>query len=845
VRSRTEKPSSVPSKQLPQPLEAIWSRPGREIALTFFHQEASLDLTVEQLRHEVLSYSVFLKEAQVRTAQRVVLVFPAEQEQIVAFLACLHVGAVPCLIAPLNHSLAGALRALGDCIVLTTRDLACRLSTTARVLHKPPMDFAGRVEVVERSPNQDLYIQFSSGTSSVPKGARVSTFALQAQIGALRELCRFGRDEVSVSWLPLHHDLGLVLHLLTPLTQGFRAVLLQPMQWLRRPRTLFRALTTYRGTVCCMPPSAFEYALRHVEPGPEVDLDSWRIAGCAAEPISFDVLNRFAARFGSAGFRSDSLWPAYGMAENVAGVSARAGLTARYIDLAMSKVGARVKEGDHPVVSCGRPLRGVEVRVVGEDGEVFSEGVVGELEVRGESLFSGYSGAEQAVGWHSTGDLGFIAGDELYPLGRCNEVLNTAGHNIYPSELEDVAREALGRSAARLVAFGGLERGGERRPVLACEHRGRPDPMASKRLQEAFLNSGLPSTDVCFVPRGWVELTTSGKLARARCREKYLEEKRLEGPGLPSCEERRLAETVKSCLGLDRPPGPTANLLELGLSSLEISTLLITLQETHNLQVTLPRLVACPTIRDLAQLGPRSDFYRYAVCLRAGRRPVFVVPGMRQSALLMKRLLPAVSSDRACYGLQPPGLDGKEPAFDSVVRNAEAFLSEVRAVQPAGPYTLVGVCFGGWVAYEMARQLEEEEFEVERLVLIDVDPHHPPNRSRPSLSVRVANKVRNRFQRVRRRLRLAGQPHLAALERVYRAQMKAAYGYAPRPYSGGMDFLAGCAEQAHDSSKFVVFDWPKLVGDRLRFEVVENDGGSLLEEDNLPNLNEALRRVLA
>ena len=104
MRSRTEKPSSVPSKQLPQPLEAIWSRPGREIALTFFHQEASLDLTVEQLRHEVLSYSVFLKEAQVRTAQRVVLVFPAEQEQIVAFLACLHVGAVPCLIAPLNHS---------------------------------------------------------------------------------------------------------------------------------------------------------------------------------------------------------------------------------------------------------------------------------------------------------------------------------------------------------------------------------------------------------------------------------------------------------------------------------------------------------------------------------------------------------------------------------------------------------------------------------------------------------------------------------------------------------------------------------------------------------------------
>ena len=842
MQSQSERPSLG---TVPWPLEAIWSRQGGDVALTFAGHKATVDVTVEELRSEVLDYAIFLKESGVESEERVVLAFPEEREQVTSFLASLYIGAVPCLVAPLERSLKAALKALGGRTVLTTRDLAPRTNSAARVLSLPCGQFTGRLEATERSPDQELYIQFSSGTSATPKGARISTFALQAQIGALRELCRFGRDEVSVSWLPLHHDLGLVLHLLTPLSQGFRAVLLQPMQWLRRPQTLFRALTTYRGTVCCMPPSAFEYALRHVEPGPEVDLGSWRIAGCAAEPISHGVLERFAEHFGLAGFRSDSLWTAYGMAENVAGVSARSGLTARYIDLAMSQVGARVKEGDHPVVSCGRPLRGVEVRVVGEDGEVFSEGVVGELEVRGESLFSGYSGEEQAVDWHSTGDLGFIAGDELYPLGRCNEVLNMGGHNIYPSELEDVAREALGRSAARLVAFGGLERGGERRPVLACEHRGRPDPMASERLQEALLNSGLPSTEVCVVPRGWVEVTTSGKLARARCREKYLEEKRLEGVGLPSCEERRLAETVKSCLGLDRPPGPTANLLELGLSSLEISTLLITLQETHNLQVTLPQLVACPTIRDLAQLGPRSDSYRYAVCLRAGRRPVFVVPGMRQSALLMKRLLPAVSSDRACYGLQPPGLDGKEPAFDSVVRNAEAFLREVRAVQPAGPYTLVGVCFGGWVAYEMARQLEEEEFEVERLVLIDVDPHHPPNRSRPSLSVRVVNKVRNRFQRVRRRLQLAGQPHLAALERVYQAQMKAAYGYTPRPYSGGMDFLAGCAEQAHNSSKFVVFDWPKLVGDRLRFEVVENDGGSLLEDDNLPNLNEALRRILA
>lgn len=845
MRSRTEKPASVPTKQLPQPLEAIWSRPGHEIALSFFRQETSYDLTVEQLRREVLSYSLYLKESNVGAAQRVVLSFPEEREQIVAFLACLYVGAVPCLVAPLEHSLTSALRALGDCILLTTRDLACRLNTTARVLHKPPIDFAGDLEAAERSPTQDLYIQFSSGTSSAPKGARISTFALESQMRALQELCRFRADEVSVSWLPLHHDLGLVLHLLTPLSQGFRAVLLQPKQWLRRPQLLFRALTTCRGTICCMPPSGFEYALRHVQPSAAIDLESWRIAGCAAEPISFETVQRFADRFGSAGFCTTSLWPAYGMAENVAGVSARSGLSARFVDRAGSKVGARIEEGNHPVVSCGRPLQGVEVRLVGEDGEELSEGFVGELQVRGESLFSGYSGAEQAGCWHATGDLGFIAGEELYPLGRGSEVLNMGGHNIYPSELEDAARKTLGRAGARLVAFGGLERGGERRPVLACEHRGQPDLLLIERVQQAFLDSGLPSAEVSFVPRGWIEVTTSGKLARARCREKYLEERRVEQVDSFSCEERRLAETVKKCLGLGTPPGPTTSLLELGVSSLEVSSLLMALEEEHNLQVTLPQLVACPTIRELAHLGERPDSYLYAVCLRTGRRPVFVVPGMRQSALLMKRLLPAISPDRACYGLQPPGLNGKERAFESVVRNAEAFVGEIRAIQPAGPYTIVGVCFGGWLAYEMARQLQDEGSEIERLVLVDVDPHHPPNRTKPSLSRRVVNRVRNRLQRLRRRAELSGKPHLAAFERLYRAQMKAAYGYIPEPYPGEVNFLVGRSEQVHDSSKFVVFDWAKLLDGRLRAEVVENDGGSLLEDDNLPHLNETLRRILA
>ena len=263
MQSQSERPSLG---TVPWPLEAIWSRQGGDVALTFARRKSSVDVTVEELRSEILDYAIFLKESGVEAAERVVLAFPEEREQVVSFLASLYIGAVPCLVAPLERSTNAALKALGGRTVLTTRDLACR--SDSAVLSRPPGRFTGKLDATARSPEQDLYIQFSSGTSATPKGARISTFALQAQIGALRELCRFGRDEVSVSWLPLHHDLGLVLHLLTPLTQGFRAVLLRPAQWLRRPQTLFRALTTYRGTVCCMPPSAFEYALRHVQPGP-------------------------------------------------------------------------------------------------------------------------------------------------------------------------------------------------------------------------------------------------------------------------------------------------------------------------------------------------------------------------------------------------------------------------------------------------------------------------------------------------------------------------------------------------------------------------------------------------
>ncbi len=167
------------------------------------------------------------------------------------------------------------------------------------------------------------YVQFSSGTTSLPKGVMLSHEAVLDYLRTSCETFAYTEDDVTVGWLPLYHDMGLVTQVLTPLLSGVPSVLLSPFHWMRRPETLLSAIDRFRGTISWMPNFAFSYCVRRTQHRDltGLDLSSWRILGCGSEPIQAGNLHRFADRFAPYGFRRSALLAGYGMAENVAGIT--------------------------------------------------------------------------------------------------------------------------------------------------------------------------------------------------------------------------------------------------------------------------------------------------------------------------------------------------------------------------------------------------------------------------------------------------------------------------------------------------------------------------------------------
>ncbi|MEM9011704.1 MAG: fatty acyl-AMP ligase [Pseudomonadota bacterium] len=394
------------------------------------------------------------------------------------------------------------------------------------------------------APDETAYIQFSSGTTSDPKGIAISHRAMMANVRAIGEALRIGPEDRGVSWLPWYHDMGLVGTLLLPVVCRMSIDYLSTRDFTVRPTLWLELISRNRGTVSYAPSFGYELAARRARATDGIDLSSWRVAGIGGDMVRAEALEGFAAAFADRGFDRRAFLPSYGMAEATLGLAfTPAGRGARFaeVDRTRLDLGDRVRPvkgtAKTTLALCGTPLPGHAVEIRDDAGQVLGEGHVGRVHARGPGLMSGYHDAPEATaeaigpdGWLATGDLGFMRRGELVIAGREKDVLMLHGRAVWPQDVEWTATAAVrgpGIGDAALFCLPG-PRGSidDGQMILALEAR-ESDPERCQALAEAVhaairVEHGVEVEVLLWPPRS-LPRTSSGKLQRARARQMHIE----------------------------------------------------------------------------------------------------------------------------------------------------------------------------------------------------------------------------------------------------------------------------------------------------------------------------------
>ena len=390
--------------------------------------------------------------------------------------------------------------------------------------------------------NDIAFVQFTSGSTATPKGVVITHENLSANIAAFAGVSGVhgSSNDIVVSWLPLYHDMGLVGMALGAMYTAADAFLMTPEMFVKRPIEWLRAISRFRGTVSFAPNFAYDLAVRRVKDSDVagLDLSSWRIAGCGAEPIHASTLAAFAEKFRPCGFNARSFQPSYGLAEIVlAATMAPPGRRLRVEKLVADDVTVR-RVATHAngslaetvsVVACGRPLPGHDLRIVDEDGRLLPERHIGEIVLSGPSVSPGYYNDADTTraairnGRLFTGDLGYLSNGELFVCGRVKDLIIVNGRKYHPQDLEWGVADLAGIRRGRVVAFGTTTDAGPDRTVVIAEPSGTvPAAELADAIRRRIIDvCGLVVDDVVLVPSGTVARTTSGKLKRSATKMLY------------------------------------------------------------------------------------------------------------------------------------------------------------------------------------------------------------------------------------------------------------------------------------------------------------------------------------
>lgn len=488
-----------------------------------------------------------LVDAGVRANDVVSIIERSGPEFVAAFFGAMLAGATPSPVAPpllfqrqpvYDEHVRGVLIAARPSIVVTHAELVDRIGQLAAAAG------VGRALTIDDllargasaggtpgRPTPDLaLLQFTSGSSGPSRGVQVPFDALEANVAAIRSWLQWTEDDPFGSWLPVYHDMGLIGAVVCSVVGRSDLWLLQPEQFVRRPARYLRCFGTRQAKLTVMPNFGLDYIVRRVRDRDLTgcDFGAWRGIVIGAERIDSRTLDAYSALLAPFGFDRRALLPAYGLAEAslaVTGLPIGEAWTGTAVDAASLSPGRSVVSSApddpaaHVVVGCGRPLDGVTVAIVGEDGRSLSDRTVGEIVVRGSSLAAGYveAGGSSASltrfeqGALRTGDAGFIVDGQLFVLGRLGDSLKVRGQVIFGEDLE-VALGALGVPRDRVVALLGMHQGAATVVLVFEKFNSRWQPA------EALIRPLATGAEIVLIdaPSGTIARTSSGKPKRGQ-----------------------------------------------------------------------------------------------------------------------------------------------------------------------------------------------------------------------------------------------------------------------------------------------------------------------------------------
>ncbi len=526
-------------------------------------------LTYAQLDRKARQIAEYLLD-EVPPGSRVLINHPPGLEYISSYFGCLYASMVAVPVYPPRFNqkldrLNSIVRCASPAAALTAKQTMDTLR--APILDSPllsPLKWVETDTLPDIEPsglmptpkeNALAFLQYTSGSTSDPKGVMLSHGNLMANLEAIKQCFGLSEESRGLVWLPPYHDMGLIGGVLEPAYVGFPVVLFSPYTFLQRPYRWLQAVSKYRATTTGAPNFAYELCSRRItdEQLAEMDLSSLDLAFCGAEPIRAEMIERFSRRFAKAGFRRESFYPCYGLAEATLMVSGGTKLQAPIFESIdgdqLEHQGRAVtdteieKKSTRRLVGCGKEVPLHKVRIVNPTTlALCEEGHVGEIWFSGPSVAQGYwqrpedteshfhakiSGDTEDDKYLRTGDLGFLLKGELFVTGRLKDLLIIHGRNLYPQDIELTVENshACLKSGAG-AAFALSHEDGERLVVVQELERKSKDidvDEVTNAIRASVMEAhGVSPYAISLIEPNTIPLTSSGKIQRHAARKLFL-----------------------------------------------------------------------------------------------------------------------------------------------------------------------------------------------------------------------------------------------------------------------------------------------------------------------------------
>ena len=615
----------------------------------------SREVTFGELYERAVGILYHLQRIGARRGDKLILLLGNNEQFIDAFWAAILGGIIPVPVAPgisdeHRHKLLRIARKLGNPYIYSERRTLDRIGTFAAQAGESETfanlrsrsfliddldDISKPGKPHKAQPDDVAFIQFSSGSTSEPKGVVLTHANIIANCQGTITAAGLTENDRSLSWMPLTHDMGLIGFHIMMFSARVHTYLMPTELFVRRPLLWLSFATRIRATILCSPNFGYRHYLKVLgdRPVDGLDLAAVRLIFNGAEPISVPLCNEFLDRLEPAKLERTAMFPVYGLAEASLAVSfppVGSALQTLSLDRHRMNVGDPVERVPNThkdateFVSEGKPIPHSLVRIAGDDDQPLPDGRIGHVHISGTNVTCGYYENPQANAeaftadkWLKTGDLGLIHEGNLYISGRAKEIIFVNGQNYYPHDLEAIAQRAPGLDLGKVVAAGARPRGAQTEQlVVFVLHRGGMEEFSATATEVARLISEQAGLEVgAVVPVKRIPKTTSGKIQRHLLEESYEEGEftaelaqlaalRDAQRGPQSASRNQIEDSLRVICEAALPGKRVDvqdNLFEIGASSLKLIEIHEQIDRQYPGLVDLTELFDYPTIGELAR----------------------------------------------------------------------------------------------------------------------------------------------------------------------------------------------------------------------------------------------------